>query len=204
MERDAERRRLLLVRHRRLDRLGARRRSGCRTAPGAARRTSRSGPWRVRPGTSALRKWSVSIAIVSPSASRSRLITRICSDGDTCRNRPSRAPARIVAHREGAASGHHSAPPHVLAERGDRQLLGDLRVLDVGAAATPPHEVALPRKVVEGGPHGQPRDAEVGAQLPLRRNRGAHPQLLDQVEHVLARVALLRHLRRALIGPSRL
>ena len=40
--------------------------------------------------------WSVSIAIGSPSASRSRLITTTCSDGETLRKRPSRAPALIV------------------------------------------------------------------------------------------------------------
>ncbi len=39
---------------------------------------------------------SVSIAIVSPSASRSRLTTTICSPGETFRNRPRRAPASCV------------------------------------------------------------------------------------------------------------
>ena len=75
MQRDAERVGLLLVRHRRLDRLQARRRSRSRTAPAGCRRTTAArGPRRVRPGTSDSRTWSVSIAIVSWSASRTRLM----------------------------------------------------------------------------------------------------------------------------------
>ena len=51
----------------------------------------------MRPGTSDSRTWSVSIAIVSPSASRSRLTITIRSEGDTWRQRPRYAPAVVTA-----------------------------------------------------------------------------------------------------------
>ena len=158
-----------------------------------ARRRSPSRSFGSRPGTSDAGRWSVSIAIVSPSASRSRLITRISSDGETWRSRPSRAPASSRVEREGPAAGDHAAAAHVLAERGHRQLLRDLRLLDVGAAAAPADEVALAGEVVERGADGQARDAEIGAELPLGGDRGADAEPLDQVEHLLARRALLRH-----------
>ena len=50
----------------------------------------------MRPGTRDFRTWSVSIAIVSRSASRSRVATSTGSDGDTWSIRPRRAPAGIV------------------------------------------------------------------------------------------------------------
>ena len=57
----------------------------------------------------------------------------------------------------------------------------------------PPHEISLADEVVERRPHRQPRDAEVGAQLTLGRNRIADRQLLDEVEHEISRLRLLRH-----------
>ena len=53
-------------------------------------------------------------------------------------------------------------------------------------------------EVVERCADRQARDAEVGAELALGRDRLADGQPLDQVEHALARLALLRHRRREL------
>src|SRR4051794_22616854 len=96
--------------------------------------------------------------------------------------------------REGQrlAAGAHPTAAHVLAERGHRQLLGDLRLLDVRAAAASADEVALAGEVVQGGADRQPGDAEVGRKLPLGGDRIADAEPLDQVEHLLARRALLR------------
>src|SRR5206468_6272749 len=100
----------------------------------------------------------------------------------------------LAREREGLAARRHAAPPHVLAERGHRELLGDLRLLDVRPAAAPAHEVALAREVVERGADGQARDAEVRAELPLGGDRGADAETLDQLEHLLPRRALPGHL----------
>ncbi len=53
--------------------------------------------------------------------------------------------------------------------------------------------MALAHEVVERGAHGEAGHAEVGAQLPLRGNRVADRELLDEVEHQVARRGLLRH-----------
>src|SRR5881394_318208 len=104
-------------------------------------------------------------------------------------------PCELASERERRAARCHATPAHVLAERGHRELLGDLRLLDVGPAAPPAHEVALAREVVERGADGQARDAEVRAELPLGGDRGADAETLDQLEHLLPRRALLGHLR---------
>jgi hypothetical protein len=94
--------------------------------------------------------------------------------------------------RERLAAGAHPALAHLLAEGGHRQLLRDLRLADEGAAATAADEIALARKLVDRRPHGEPRDAEVLAQLALRGDRPTDADLLDQVEDLVARLALLR------------
>ena len=170
-----------------------RRRSRCRSAPGGCRRTTAArGRRGARPGTSDSRTWSVSIAIVSWSASRSRLMITTGSDGETCRSRPRCAPAGDDAEVERAAARHHAAAAHVLGEGGHRQLLGDLRLADERAAAVAADEHPVADEIVERGPHREPRDAEVGAQLPLGRDRVADAELLDQVEDAAPRLALLR------------
>ena len=94
MERHAERRRLLLVRHGRLDRLGAADdRDPVPRSEQVVERVLLEVAARSGPGTSDARTCSSSIAIGSPSASRSRLTTTTGSDGETCRMRPRRAPA---------------------------------------------------------------------------------------------------------------
>src|SRR5262245_1537855 len=90
----------------------------------------------------------------------------------------------LAGERERARARDHPAAAHVLAERGHRQLLGELRVLDIRAAAAPADEVALAGELVEGSADGQPRDAEIGAELTLGRDRRADAELLDQVEHL--------------------
>src|SRR5439155_11980039 len=107
----------------------------------------------------------------------------------------------LASERERRAARGHAAPAHVLAERGHGELLGDLGLLDVGAAAAPAYEVALPREVVERGADGQARDAQIDAELPLRGDRGADTEPLDELQHLLPRGALLRDLR---LGSDRL
>src|SRR4029077_1014410 len=63
-------------------------------------------------------------------------------------------------------------------------------------AAAPAEEEALPDEIVESCPNREARDAEIGAQLALRGDRAPHGELFDQIEHALARLALLRHDRR--------
>src|SRR3954469_157328 len=82
---------------------------------------------------------------------------------------------------------------HVVRERRQRQLLRDLRLADERARAAPTYEMTLAHELVERCTDRQARDSEVGAQLALRRDRLADRQALDEVEHLLARLALLRH-----------
>ena len=91
------------------------------------------------------------------------------------------------------ALGPQSATAHVVGERRHRQLLRDLRLADERTRAVPPDEVPLAYEVVEGSPNGQSRDAEVRAQLALRRNGIADGELLDQVENKVASGSLLGH-----------
>ena len=69
----------------------------------------------------------------------------------------------------------------------------DLRLGDERARAAPAHEVALAHELVERGANGQARHAEVETELPLGGNRIADPELVDQLEHPLAGLALLAH-----------
>src|SRR4051794_36088351 len=94
---------------------------------------------------------------------------------------------------ERPAPGLHAAPAHVLGERGHGQLLRDLGLADERARAAASHEVALAGELVQGGAHRQARDAQVGAQLALGRDRLADAELVDQVEHLVAGLALLGH-----------
>ena len=92
---------------------------------------------------------------------------------------------------ERLATRLHPAAAHVLGERGHRQLLGDLRLADERARAAAADEVALAGELVQRGAHGQPRDAEIGAQLALRRDRLADAEVVDQVEDPVAGLGLL-------------
>src|SRR5262249_35668653 len=51
----------------------------------------------------------------------------------------------------------------------------------------------LADEVVEGGADGQSRDAEIRAELALRRDRIADAEPLDEIHHLALRLALLRH-----------
>ncbi len=92
-------------------------------------------------------------------------------------------------------AGRMPAPAHVLGEGGHGQLLRDLRLAHERAGAAPAHEVALPDELVQRRPHGQPRDAEIDAQLALRAGSPRRPEPLDQVEDALPGLALLGHPR---------
>src|SRR5438067_3116407 len=197
---DAERRRFLLVRHRRLDRL--RSVDDVDLVPIPEQVVERAGEiLRRQSGHEALRKVK--------RLDRHRLPVghaKALDHEDRLGRRHLQEPAETGAgeyrrHREGAAAGLHPTPAHVVAEGGDGQLLGDLRMLDVCPAAAPADEVALAREVVERGANGEPRDAEIGAQLALGGDRRPDAELLDEVEDLPARVALLGHLRHA-HGPA--
>ena len=86
-----------------------------------------------------------------------------------------------------------SPSPHVVGERRHRELLGDLRLADERAGAAPADDVPLAREVVERGAKREPGDAEIRAQ---RRSDGiafTDFELLDEIEHEIAGLALLRH-----------
>ena len=91
------------------------------------------------------------------------------------------------------AAGRHAAAAHVLAERRQGQLLGDLRLADEGAAAVAPLEVPVADEVVEGGAEGQARDAEVAAEPPLGRDGFSDLELVDELEHALPGQDLFAH-----------
>src|SRR4029077_6600990 len=57
-------------------------------------------------------------------------------------------------------------------------------------------EEALTDEIVESCSNREARDAEIRAQFALRGDRVPHRELLDQIEHALARLALLRDDRR--------
>ena len=116
---------------------------------------------------------SHSIAIVSSSARRRRVITQTSSTGEICRRWPSLAPARWQLEGDDAAAGAHPAARHVLAERGHGQRERDLRLGDVGAAAVAAQQQALADQLVDHGAQRRPRDAEVGRQAALGRQRVA-------------------------------
>ena len=192
MERDAERRRLLLVRDRGLDRLcPARDRDPVPVAEQVVERAAQvlrgqAGEERVRQ-VEGLDCHRLAVREPEPLDHEDLLGRRNLQETAQTGTGEGRG------HRQRTAPGHHPAPPHVLAERGHRQLLGDLRLLDVGAAAAPAHEVALAREVVERRADGQPGDAEVGRELPLGGDRVADAETLDQVHDLLAGRALLGH-----------
>ena len=94
---------------------------------------------------------------------------------------------------ERPAAGGHAAPPHVVAEGGEGQRLGDLGLRDVGAAAVAPLQVAVADQLVEGGPEGEAGNAQLGGQLALGGNRLADQDGLDQVEHPVPRLLLFAH-----------
>ena len=94
---------------------------------------------------------------------------------------------------ERSAGRAHAALAHVLGEGGHRQLLRDLRLADERPGAAAAHEITLAHELVEGCPHRQPRHAEVRAERALGRDGVPDRELLDQVEHPLACLGLLRH-----------
>ena len=120
--------------------------------------------------------------------------------------RPSRAPAGIVAELERAAAGREAARAHVVAERGDVDALRDLRLGDERAGAAAAHEVALADELVERGAHGQPRDAEVDAELALGRDRVADARAARSARARCSRVSrcFVNVRRRAPAAPARL
>src|SRR5262249_13133893 len=89
---------------------------------------------------------------------------------------------RHGAEIEGLACRAQPAAPHVVGERGHRELLRDLGLAHERSRSVPANEVPLPDEVVERGANSEPGDAEVRAQLPLGRNRLADGEVLDEIE----------------------
>ena len=191
VQRHAEDLGLLLVRHRRLDRLDA---------------ADDLDP--VAVGEQVVERRLVEVLARQPGneplrdmerLDRHRLVVREpqpLRDDDPLRRRDVEAAAEVRAgvlelERERLAAGPHPAAAHLLAERRHRQLLRDLRLAHERAAAAPAHEIALARELVDRRADGQPRDAEILAQLPLGGNRVPRRRALDQVEDLVARLALL-------------
>ena len=69
----------------------------------------------------------------------------------------------------------------------------DLGLADERSRASAADQVAVTDELVQGGPDGQARDAEIGGQLALRGNRFADPERFDQLEHAVPGLTLLRH-----------
>jgi hypothetical protein len=57
----------------------------------------------------------------------------------------------------------------------------------------PPFQVSVPYEVVERGPEGEPRHAELAAEAPFGRDRLADLELVDQLEHTLPGQDLFAH-----------
>src|SRR6478752_762165 len=92
---------------------------------------------------------------------------------------------------EGLAGGCQTAAAHVVAERGDVHALRDLGLRDEGPRATPAHEVSLAHEPFESRAHRQPRDTEVETELALGGDRRADLEAVDQLQHLVPRLALL-------------
>ena len=106
---------------------------------------------------------------------------------------PDRGACMYLSQLDRPAAGDHAAPAHVLAERREGELLGDLRLADEGAAPVPPLEVAVADEVVESGAKGEAGDAEVGAEPAFGGDGLADLELLDQLEHALPGQDLFAH-----------
>ena len=85
---------------------------------------------------------------------------------------------------------------HTLGLRGTASYTYEVTDLFVPEEETVDREE--PKELVERGTDGQAGDAEVRAELPLGGNRGTYAEPFDQLEHLLPRGALLRHLA---LGP---
>src|SRR5438094_3520546 len=94
---------------------------------------------------------------------------------------------------QGAAGRRHASAPHVVAEGGEGQRLGDLGLGDVGAAAVAAVEVAVADELVERRPDRQARDPEVDRELALGGDGLPDGERLDQVEDPVAGLFLLTH-----------
>src|SRR5215217_1112407 len=193
VEGHSERRRFLLVRHRRLDRLDAAR---DRDAVALAEQLVERAPFEVRAGevgddrlghVQRLDRHRLAVGKADALSDHDPLRGRDVEEAAEARAR------RDDLERERPAARAHAAAAHVLGERRHRQLLRDLRLADERARAAPADEETFADKVVERRPNRQPRNAEIGAQLALRGDRLPDVEPFDQVEHPAFRLALLRH-----------
>jgi hypothetical protein len=193
VERDAEQLGLFLVRHRRLDGLLPRRDHDAvvpleqlvegRVLERLARETRHD----VRRDVQRLERHGLAVGKAqAPDQDDARI------RGDVERASDRRARVRL-AQLDRPAACHHAAAAHVLAEGRQRQLLGDLRFADERAAAVPPFEVPVSDEVVERGPEGKPRYAELAAEPPFGRDGLADLELVDQLEHTLPGQDLFAH-----------
>ena len=192
MERDAEGRRLLLVGDGRLDGLRPADDRDVVAAPRAGRRTSSArdlgGQARHERRADVQQLDRHRVAVCEPQSLRrdDRLrrgdmqdATEACAGGNR-------------AKLERAAPRYEPRFRMSSLNEVDVGALGDLRLRDERARTTSAHQVALAHQLVERCADRQSRDTEVDAELPLGRDRVADSERLDQLEHALAGLALLR------------
>ena len=109
---------------------------------------------------------------------------------------PESSAGRLDAGRDETAGAHESASPHVLREGQDRHALSDLWPDCEGRGALPSYEVPVSFELVERPTHGHPRYPEPDTQVPLRRDRGAGRECLDDFHDVVAQGEVLGARRR--------
>ena len=192
MQRYVQRRRFLLVRHRRLDRLDA-----ARDGHAVALREQLVEGGVLEVATRQTRHERFAHVQRLDRHRRAVRQAQPRDDEDLLGRRDVQASSEVRARerlleRERLRTRFHPAAAHVLAEGRHRQLLRDLGLADEGAASASPHEEALADEVVEGGAHGQARHPEVGRQLALGGDRTPGAEALDQVDDLIAGLALLR------------
>src|SRR5258707_1327163 len=78
------------------------------------------------------------------------------------------------------ASTSRAATGLAVSGGGHRELRGDLRLADEGAANVTADQHAVAGEVAERRPNGETRDTVVGTELALGRLRVTHAEMLDQ------------------------
>src|SRR6476661_3797461 len=191
VERHTERRRLLLVRHRRLHGLGG----ADDRDPVAVRQEVVERVLleilRRQPGdergdrVQQLHRHRIAVRETEALDREDLLARRDVEDA------PEARAGELRAEIERPAPRRQPTCTHVVAEGRDVDSLCDLRLRHERAGAAAANEIALTHELVERRAHRQPRDTEVDAELPFRGDGVADAERLDELQDALARLALL-------------